>query len=161
MILDDVHRGIKKNKPRKRVGRGPGSGHGKTSSRGHKGFYSRSGSSARTGFEGGQTPLFRRVAKRGFSNNFFRLKVAAVNISALEAAFEAGASVGPEQLVERGLTNGKFDVIKILGDVELSKKLTVRAHRFSESARQKNAAAGGTAEVVEKAKVARADAVEK
>lgn len=150
MILDDVHRGITKHKARKRVGRGPGSGHGKTAGRGHKGFYSRSGSSSRTGFEGGQTPLFRRVAKRGFSNNFFRLKVAVINVSSLEAAFEAGASIGPEELVARGLTNGKFDVIKILGNGDLSKKLTIRAHRFSDSAKQKIAAAGGTAETIEK-----------
>lgn len=149
MILDDIHRGITKRKARKRVGRGPGSGHGKTSSRGHKGFYSRSGSSRRTGFEGGQTPLFRRIAKRGFSNNYFRLRVAVVNLSTLEEVFEADAVVTPEELVTRGLTNGKFDVIKILGNGELSKKLTVKAHRFSESARQKIAAAGGTAEVVE------------
>ncbi|HEX6986881.1 MAG TPA: 50S ribosomal protein L15 [Planctomycetaceae bacterium] len=149
MILDDVHRGITKHKPRKRIGRGPGSGHGKTSGRGHKGFYSRSGSSRRAGFEGGQTPLFRRIAKRGFSNAFFRAKVAVVNVSALEEAFEAGATVTPEDLVARGLTNGKFDVIKILGNGELSKKLTVRAHRFSDSAKEKIAAAGGTAEVVE------------
>jgi large subunit ribosomal protein L15 len=149
MILDDVHRGITKHKARKRIGRGPGSGHGKTSGRGHKGFYSRSGSSSRSGHEGGQTPLFRRVAKRGFSNNYFRLKVAVINLATLEEAFEAGAVITPEELVGRGLTNGKFDVIKILGTGELSKKLTIRAHRFSESAKQKIAAAGGTAEVVE------------
>ena len=149
MILDDVHRGIQKHKPAKRIGRGSGSGHGKTASRGHKGFYSRSGSSRRTGFEGGQTPLFRRIAKRGFSNNVFRKKVAVVNLSAIEEVFEAGATVGPEQLVEKNLTNGKFDLIKVLGNGDLSKKLTVRAHRFSESAKQKIAAAGGTAEVVE------------
>jgi large subunit ribosomal protein L15 len=149
MILDDVHRGITKHKPRKRIGRGPGSGHGKTSGRGHKGFYSRSGSSSRAGHEGGQTPLFMRVAKRGFSNNYFRLKVAVVNLSTLEEVFESGAIVTPEELVTRGLTNGKFDVIKILGNGDLSKKLTIRAHRFSESAKQKIAAAGGSAEVVE------------
>ena len=149
MILDDIHRGITKHKPAKRIGRGIGSGHGKTSGRGHKGFYSRSGSSRRTGFEGGQTPLFRRIAKRGFSNNAFRLTVAAVNVSALEAAFDAGATITPDDLVAKGLTNGKFDVIKILGNGDLSKKLTVRAHRFSETARQKIAAAGGKAEVVE------------
>jgi len=149
MIIDDVHRGIKKHKPAKRIGRGVGSGHGKTSGRGHKGFFSHSGSSSRVGFEGGQTPLFRRIAKRGFSNNAFRLTFAVVNVSALEDAFEAGATVGPEELVAKGLTFGKFDGIKILGNGTLSKKLTVRAHRFSESAKQKIAAAGGTAEVVE------------
>ncbi|MGC1276140.1 MAG: 50S ribosomal protein L15 [Planctomycetaceae bacterium] len=149
MILDDVHRGITKHKTAKRIGRGPGSGHGKTSGRGHKGFFSRSGSSRRTGFEGGQTPLFRRIAKRGFSNSAFRLKVAVINVSALNDVFDADATVTPEDLVAKGLTNGKFDVIKILGNGELSKKMTVRAHRFSDSAKQKIAAAGGTAEVVE------------
>ena len=148
MILDDVHRGITKHKTRKRIGRGTGSGHGKTSGRGHKGFYSRSGSSQRTGFEGGQTPLFMRIAKRGFSNNAFRLKVAVVNLSTLDTVFEDGATVGLEELIGRGLTNGKFDIIKILGNGDLSKKLTVKAHRFSESAKAKIAAAGGTAEVV-------------
>lgn len=149
MIIDDVHRGITKHKTRKRVGRGVGSGHGKTSGRGHKGFYSRSGSSSRAGHEGGQTPLFMRVAKRGFSNNFFRLKVAVVNLAALEEVFESGSTVTPDELVAKGLTNGKFDIIKILGTGDLSKKLTVKAHRFSESAKQKIVAAGGSAEVVE------------
>lgn len=149
MILDDIHRGITKHKKRKRIGRGPGSGHGKTSGRGHKGFFSRSGSSRRTGFEGGQTPLFMRIAKRGFNNNAFRLKVAVVNLSTLEDAYEADATVSVEDLKARGLTNGKFDIVKILGNGELSKKLTVKAHRFSESAKQKIAAAGGTAEIIE------------
>ena len=81
MILDDVHRGIKKTKKRKRIGRGPGSGHGKTAGRGHKGYYSRSGSSRRVGFEGGQMPIFRIVAKRGFNNRAFAPKVAIVNIA--------------------------------------------------------------------------------
>lgn len=149
MILDDIHRGITKHKRKKRIGRGPGSGHGKTSGRGHKGYFSRSGSSRRTGFEGGQTPLFMRVAKRGFNNNQFRLKVAVVNLSTLEEAFESDATVTVEDLQARGLTNGKFDIVKILGNGELSKKLTVKAHRFSESAKEKIAAAGGTVEIVE------------
>lgn len=149
MILDDIHRGITKHKRKKRIGRGPGSGHGKTSGRGHKGYFSRSGSSRRTGFEGGQTPLFMRVAKRGFNNNQFRLKVAVINLSTLEEAFESDATVTVEDLKARGLTNGKFDIVKILGNGELSKKLTVKAHRFSESAKEKIAAAGGTVEIVE------------
>lgn len=148
MILDDVHRGITKHKTKKRVGRGPGSGHGKTSGRGHKGFYSRSGSSRRTGFEGGQTPLFMRIAKRGFNNNAFRLKVGVVNLQTLENVYDSGSVVTVTDLEARGLTNGKFDIIKILGTGELSKKLTVQAHRFSESAKEKITAAGGTAEVV-------------
>jgi len=146
MILDDVHRGIKKNKSRKRVGRGPGSGHGKTSGRGHNGFYSRAGSSRRTGFEGGQTPLARRIAKRGFSNFRFATQVAVVNVSDLEAAFEEGATIGPAELMAKGLAKGKFDVIKVLGDGDLKKKLTVKAHRFSKSAEEKITAAGGSAD---------------
>ena len=155
MILDDVHRGILKHKPKKRVGRGPGSGHGKTSGRGHKGYGSRAGSSRRTGFEGGQTPLFMRAAKRGFSNAKFRLTVLAINVSALEEAFDAGTEVTPELLVRRGMTNGRFDAIKILGDGELSKSLTVRAHKFSGTAKQKIEAAGGSAVELDAAKRAR------
>ena len=151
MIIDDVHQGIRKNRKKKRVGRGPGSGHGKTSGRGHKGFFSRAGSSKRTGFAGGTTPLFMRVAKRGFSNAKFRLKVAAVNVSALEI-FDAGTEITPEFLKAKGFTNGPFDVVKILGDGELTKKLTVSAHRFSASARQKIEAAGGTVTELERMK---------
>lgn len=148
MILDDVHRGVAKRKKRKRVGRGPGSGHGKTSTRGSKGFHSRSGSSRRVGHEGGQTPLARRIAKRGFSNARFATGVLIVNVSKLEQAFEAGETVSPETLAEKGLANGRFDVIKILGNGSLTKKLTVRAHRFSKSAAEKISAQGGTAEVL-------------
>ncbi|QDT95067.1 50S ribosomal protein L15 [Gimesia aquarii] len=144
MIIDDVHRGIKKHKKRKRVGRGPGSGHGKTSTRGHKGYGSRAGSSRRTSFEGGQTPLALRVAKRGFNNKQFAKKVAVVNVSSLEQAFENGAEVTPEVLAEKGLAKGRFDQVKILGNGDLSKKLTVTAHLFSQSAETKIQAAGGT-----------------
>ncbi len=144
MILNDVHTGIRKNKKRKRIGRGTGSGHGKTSGRGHKGFYSRSGSSRRTGFEGGQMPLFRRVAKRGFSNNAFAAEVAIVNVSQLETAFEAGTEVTPELLVSRGIVPSRFDELKVLGDGELTKSLKVHAHRFSSSAEQKIKAVGGS-----------------
>ena len=91
MILNDVHTGIKKRKARKRIGRGPGSGHGKTSGRGHNGYFSRSGSKRRAGFEGGQMPLFRRVAKRGFNNAAFADTVVIVNVGQLEKAFEDGA----------------------------------------------------------------------
>lgn len=146
MIIDDVHRGIQKRRKRKRIGRGPGSGHGKTSTRGHKGFGSRAGASSRRGFEGGQMPLFRRLAKRGFSNAAFASKVAIVNVAALEEAFEDGATVDPETLAEKGLAKGRYDVIKILGDGELTKKLTVRAHRFSASAAEKITAGGGAVE---------------
>lgn len=144
MIIDDVHRGIKKNKKRKRIGRGPGSGHGKTSGRGHKGYFSRSGSSRRVGFEGGQMPIFRIIAKRGFNNRAFAPKVAIVNIAQLEAIFDAGAEVSVATLKEKGLISGRFDLVKILGNGDLSKKLTVAAHKFSASAEQKIAAAGGS-----------------
>ena len=145
MIVDDVHRGIKKNKKRKRIGRGPGSGHGKTAGRGHKGYYSRSGSSRRVGFEGGQMPIFRIVAKRGFNNRAFAPKVAIINIAQLEAVFEAGAEVTPATLKEKGLVSGRFDLVKVLGNGEISKKLTVSAHKFSASAEEKIKAAGGAA----------------
>ncbi len=151
MIIKDVHEGIRKNRKKKRIGRGPGSGHGKTSGRGHKGFFSRAGSSKRTGFAGGTTPLFMRVAKRGFSNAKFRLKVAAVNVSALEI-FDAGTEITPEFLQAKGFTNGPFDVVKILGDGELTKALTVKAHRFSGTAKQKIEAAGGTHEELPRTK---------
>ena len=144
MILNDVHVGIEPRKSRKRVGRGPGSGHGKTSGRGHKGFFSRSGSSRRRGFHGGQMPLFRRVAKRGFNNNYFAPSVAVVNVGELNESFEPGAQVTPELLAEKGLIRSKFDELKVLGDGELSKKLQITAHRFSASAEQKISAAGGT-----------------
>jgi large subunit ribosomal protein L15 len=148
MIIDDVHRGIHKRKKRKRVGRGPGSGHGKTCGRGHKGQLSRRGYSKRLGFAGGQMPLFRIVAKRGFNNAAFAEKVLAINISKLEEHFADGEEVSPETLQARGLAKGKFEAIKILGDGSLSRKLTVKAHRFSQSAAQKIQAAGGSVEVL-------------
>lgn len=144
MILDDVHRGIKKNKKRKRVGRGSGSGHGKTCGRGHKGYYSRSGSSRRVGFEGGQMPIFRIIAKRGFNNRAFAAKVAVINVSQLDAVFEDGAEVSPETLAEKRLLSGRFDLVKVLGNGDLSRKLNVTAHRFSASAEEKIKSAGGS-----------------
>ncbi len=146
MILDDVHRGIQKNRKRKRIGRGPGSGHGKTSGRGHNGYFSRSGSSKRLNYEGGQMPLARRVAKRGFNNKQFAAKVAIVNVSALESSFDDGATVDPQSLASKGLVSGKFDVIKVLGNGKLTKKLTVSAHRFSGSAEEQITAQGGSVE---------------
>ncbi|MBX3436615.1 MAG: 50S ribosomal protein L15 [Planctomycetaceae bacterium] len=148
MILDDVHRGITKRKKPKRIGRGPGSGHGKTSGRGHKGFFSRSGSSRRRGFSGGQMPLARVIAKRGFNNNEFAAKVLIVNVSQLEAKFFDGETVSPETLAERGLAKGRFEFIKVLADGSLTKKLTVQAHRFSRVAVEKIQQAGGTAEAL-------------
>ncbi|MFG0333586.1 MAG: 50S ribosomal protein L15 [Maioricimonas sp. JB049] len=149
MILDDVHRGIQKNRKRKRVGRGVGSGHGKTCGRGHKGFGSRSGSSRRAGFAGGTMPLFRMIAKRGFNNAAFADKVLAINVSVLEEKYADGDVVSPETLAQRGLAKGRFDTIKILGNGELKKKLTVQAHRFSRSAEEKISAAGGAIERIQ------------
>lgn len=144
MILDDIHRGVQKRKARKRVGRGPGSGHGKTSGRGHKGYYSRAGASRRLGFEGGQMPLARRVAKRGFNNKAFAKVVAIVNLSDLERRFQDGGDVTIESLLANDLVSGRFDIVKILGDGDLTVKLNVTAHRFSKTAEEKIQAAGGT-----------------
>jgi large subunit ribosomal protein L15 len=148
MIIDDVHRGIQPHKHRKRVGRGIGSGHGKTSGRGHKGDGSRSGAKRRRGFAGGQMPLARLIAKRGFNNNQFALKVLAINVGALEDEFDSGGEVTPESLAQCGLAKGRFDLIKILGSGQLSKKLAVKVHRASKSAEAKIAAAGGTFEAI-------------
>ena len=142
MNLCDINSGIQKNKKRKRVGRGIGSGHGKTCGRGHKGQGARAGFSMKPTFEGGQMPLVRRIPKRGF-NNQWALKVVAVNVSDLEAVFEAGAEINPETLREKNLAKEKYDVLKILGDGELTKKFTVKAHRFSKSALEKIEKAGG------------------
>ena len=129
-------------KTRKRVGRGPGSGQGKTAGRGEKGQKSRSGFSRQLGFEGGQMPLHRRLPKRGFTN-IFKKEYAVVNVSDLER-FDNGATVDEGALREAGLVKGRKDGIKILGDGKLSKKLTVQAAKFSESARKQIEAAGGT-----------------
>jgi large subunit ribosomal protein L15 len=133
---------------RKRVGRGPGSGHGKTASRGSKGAKSRSGFRFKRGFEGGQMPLHRRVPKRGFTN-IFRVEYAVVNLDTLAEVFEAGSAVTPELLRERGLVRLARAPIKVLGRGEISKALTVRAHRFSGSAAEKIAKAGGSVERLE------------
>jgi len=131
----------------KRVGRGPGSGHGKTASRGTKGAKSRSGFRFKRGFEGGQMPLHRRVPKRGFHNPF-RVEYAVVNLDTLADVFDAGSSVTPEVLRERGLVRRANALIKILGRGEIAKALTVKAHKFSGSAAEKIAKAGGVAETV-------------
>ncbi len=132
---------------RKRVGRGPGSGHGKTASRGSKGAKSRSGFRFKRGFEGGQMPLHRRVPKRGFTN-IFRVEYAVVNLDTLAEVFEAGSAVTPELLRERGLVRASRAPIKVLGRGEISKALTVKAHKFSGSAAEKIAKAGGKAEAI-------------
>jgi large subunit ribosomal protein L15 len=147
MILDDVHRGIQKNRKRKRIGRGPGSGHGKTSGRGHKGQGSRAGSSQLAVFQGGAMSLVRRVPKRGF-NNRWGLKVAVVNVGDLERSFESGDDVSLKALAAKNLARGHFDELKILAGGELSKKLKVSAHRFSKTAQEKIKKAGGEVIVV-------------
>jgi large subunit ribosomal protein L15 len=132
----------------KRLGCGEGSGHGKTSCRGGKGQTARSGSSIRHGFEGGQTPLYRRLPKRGFNNKRFKTKVAVVNLDSLNL-FSDGEKIGVKSLQEKGLINGRFDIVKILGSGDVKKKHTVEAHQFSASAKLKIEAAGGKAQVVE------------
>jgi len=131
----------------KRVGRGAGSGNGKTAGKGHKGQKARSGGSIRPGFEGGQMPLHRRVPKRGFVN-IFATKYATVGIEQLDAKFEDGAVVDTETIVKIGLVTKVQDGIKVLGNGEISKNLTVKAAAFSKSAKEKIEKAGGKAEVV-------------
>ena len=132
---------------RKRVGRGAGSGLGKTSGKGHKGQNARSGGGVRVGFEGGQLPLFRRLSKRGFNNYEFRTVYATVNLSDLNR-FEDGTTVTPELLIETGLVKKELDGIKVLGNGELTKKLTVKANKFSDSAKTKIENIGGKTEVI-------------
>jgi large subunit ribosomal protein L15 len=134
------------NRKPKRVGRGIGTGHGKTATRGSKGQKSRSGSSIRPGFEGGQMPLHRRLPKRGF-HNVFRKEYAIVNLERL-AEFEAGAKVGPEILQEKGIVKSPKDGIKILGSGELQHAIHVRTHKISKSALEKIQKAGGTVEMI-------------
>ena len=149
MQLHDVHVGIHKHKKRKRIGRGTGSGNGTTAGKGHKGHSSRQGFKQNPLTEGGQMPLGRRVPKRGFVNGAFRKDYAIVNLSSLEACYDAGAVVDEAALRARGLVKGRHDDgVKILGDGELTKPLIVRAARFTGSAAAKIAAAGGQAVVV-------------
>ncbi len=143
MNINEVNRGVTKNRPRKRIGRGIGSGVGKTAGRGHKGQGSRRGSSSHPVFQGGTMPLVRRVAKRGFHNKF-ALAVAVVNVGQLEEAFADGDEVNVATLVEKNLARGQFDVLKVLGEGELTRKLTVSAHRFSKTAVEKIEKAGGS-----------------
>src|SRR6185295_5395925 len=149
MNLADVNRGIKKHKKRKRVGRGPGSGHGKTSGRGHKGQGQLAGWSASPIFEGGASPLIRRIPKRGF-HNMFAKSVAVVNVGDLEAAYKSGESVTMDSLREKDLAKGRYDELKVLGNGELTKSLKITAHRFSASALEKIQKAGGEAIVLPK-----------
>jgi large subunit ribosomal protein L15 len=147
MKLNDVHAGIHKNTKRLRVGRGPGSGRGRTAGRGNKGQGQLAGWSAPLIFEGGGTPLIRRIPKRGFHNRHGRT-VKSLNVAALESRFAAGSEVTPETVRAAGLAKGIWDDLKILGDGMLSKSLKVSAHHFSAAARQKIEAAGGTVTVL-------------
>jgi len=133
---------------KKRVGRGQGSGLGKTAGRGGKGQKARTGNMNFEGFEGGQMPLQRRLPKFGFKN-LFRVEYAAVNLDRLDGAFEAGETVSPETLLEKGVLSKKGQLVKVLGRGELGKKLTVRAHKFSDTARAAIEKAGGTVETIE------------
>ncbi len=148
MKIHELGRDPGRAKKRKRCGRGEASGLGKTSGYGHKGSQARSGRGKGYGggFEGGQMPLQRRVPKRGFTNKF-REEVEIVNLSTLEQ-FENGTTIDVDTLKERGLIRNRVKVLKVLGDGDLSKKLTVKAHRFSKSAKEKIEASGGTTEVV-------------
>ncbi len=145
MNLADLAPAPGSRKKRKRVGRGPGSGHGKTSCRGHKGQNSRSGGGVKPGFEGGQMPLQRRLPKRGFTN-IFQKTISIVNVGSLEKLTES--EITPEVLIKEGLVRKIQDGIKILGNGELTKAVTVKAHAFSASAKEKIEKAKGTAEVI-------------
>ncbi len=147
MKLHELSPAAGSTKERKRIGRGAGSGQGKTAGKGHKGQLARAGRGMRAGFEGGQMPLQRRLPKRGF-NNIFRKVTLTVNVSDLEAKFDNGAVVDTEALKAAGLVKNYFDAVKVLGNGTLTKKLEVKVNAYSESAKQKIEAAGGKAEVI-------------
>ena len=146
MKLHDLKPAVGATTAPKRLGRGVGSGLGKTSGKGHKGAKARSGGGKGTGFEGGQIPLARRLPKRGFTN-IFRTEYVAINVDRLEI-FEDGMVVTPVELIQYGIIKNIQDGVKILGNGELTKKLTVQANKFSASAKEKIEAAGGKAEVI-------------
>jgi large subunit ribosomal protein L15 len=149
MDLSTVHQGVHKRKKKKRVGRGPGSGHGKTSSRGAKGQWASAGAKKPVAtFEGGQMQLFRRIPKRGFSHATWDKTYHVVNVGDLDRVFTDGDTVDPEKLRQTGLARGPADGVRILGTGELTKRLVIRAHHFSKSAQEKITAKGGTAEVI-------------
>jgi large subunit ribosomal protein L15 len=145
--IDEVNRGIEAHKKPRRIGRGIGSGQGKTAGKGHKGQRSRAGASRKPTFQGGQMPLVRRIPKRGFNNSFADL-VAVVNLSDLEKHFQAGEEVTPETLRAKKLARARWDVLKILGQGELTKSLKISAHRFSATAREKIEKVGGEVAVI-------------
>ena len=146
MKIHELSPAVGSNKEVKRIGRGHGSGNGKTAGKGHKGAKARSGPNKRAGFEGGQMPLQRRVPKRGF-NNIFATRYAVLNVSDLNV-FEEGTVVDTAALKSKGIVKKTYDGIKVLGNGEVTKKLTVQASAFSETAKAKIEAAGGTAEVI-------------
>ena len=149
MDLSQVHIGVHKHKKKKRVGRGPGSGHGKTATRGAKGQWASAGAKKpAVMFEGGQMQLFRRIPKRGFSHATWDKTYHVVNVGDLGTRFNDGDTVDPEALKKVGLAKGPADGVRILGNGELTKKLTIKAHHFSKSAAEKIAARGGAAEVI-------------
>ena len=152
MMIHEITAQVGAHKRRKRVGRGIGSGNGKTCGRGHNGAGSRSGwtGSIRASREGGQMPFFRRIPKRGFSNALFKKSFVIVNVKAIDARFDDGAKVGPAELVEAGLIHDTKTPVKILGEGKITKKLDVTATVFSQSAAQKISDAGGTVTVLEK-----------
>ena len=147
MLNHEITSIVGKHKRRRRVGRGPGSGHGKTCGRGHKGAGSRAGSTSISLYEGGQMPLFRRLPKRGFNNYKFAKRCEIVNVCQLEQ-FEDGAIIGVEQLSGAGLIDSIKSRVKILGKGDLTKKLQVTAHKFSKNAEQKIAASGGVVKMI-------------
>ena len=146
MKLHDLKPAVGATTAEKRLGRGIGSGLGKTSGKGHKGAKARSGGGKGPGFEGGQIPLMRRIPKRGFTNKF-RTEYVAINVDRLEI-FEDGMTVGPVELIQYGIIKKIEDGVKIMGDGELTKKLTVKANKFTATAKEKIEAAGGKAEVI-------------
>lgn len=146
MKLHDLKPSPGAKKRRKRIGRGPGSGHGKTATKGHKGLLARSGGGKRPGFEGGQMPLIRRLPKFGFTNPF-RTEYTVVNVRSFES-WSGGDTVGPQAMVDAGLVKRKALPIKILGTGSLKRALVVQAHKFSKSAEEKIRAAGGRVEVI-------------
>ena len=148
MKLNELSPAVGSAKDSYRKGRGPGSGNGKTAGKGHKGQNARSGGGVRPGFEGGQLPLYRKLPKRGFNNSRFGKKYEVVNISTLNKKFENGDVVDVAALLAKGIINSVNDGVKILGDGELTKELTVKAAVFSASAKEKIEAVGGKSEVV-------------
>jgi len=149
MDLSTVHHGVHKLKRKKRVGRGPGSGHGKTATRGNKGQWASAGANMPIEtFEGGQMQLFRRIPKRGFSRATWARRYHIVNVGDLDGHFADGDTVDQAAMRRAGLANGTSDGVRVLGNGELSKRLLVRAHHFSKSAREKIAAKGGTVDLI-------------